>query len=64
MLGVLEYKKNNMYHSNNKFPSINMVHCITLRSFDSPIAEDVEARFCADDSNDEIGFTVLRVYTR
>ena len=29
MLGVLEYKKNNMYHSINKFPSINMVHCIT-----------------------------------
>ena len=35
-----------------------------LRTFDSPIAEDVEARFCADSSSDQIGFDFLQLYTR
>ena len=35
-----------------------------LHSFDSPIAEDVEARLCASTNNEEIFFEILRLYIR
>ena len=35
-----------------------------LRTFDSPVAEDIEARFCADAVTDFIGFSILQLYVR